>query len=86
MSRKEYAALLAEQGDGCAICYRQNRSNDRKDRLAVDHDHRTGTIRGLLCHRCNTALGLFNDSPNTLAVAISYLGRAFIRAVEQKRA
>ena len=86
VSPTDYKALLAEQGDACAICHRENRSNGRKDRLAVDHDHSTDVIRGLLCHRCNTALGLFNDSPNLLAVAIAYLGRAFVRAVEQKGA
>lgn len=80
-----YAELLAIYGDRCGICNAENRSNGRKDRLAVDHDHRTDIIRGLLCHRCNTALGLFNDSPNLLAVAIAYLGRAFVRASEAKK-
>lgn len=45
----EYARLLALQGGKCAIC----RSRPRSKRLAVDHDHKTGAVRGLLCSRCN---------------------------------
>lgn len=45
----EYAQLLALQGGKCAIC----RSRPRSKRLAVDHDHKTGAVRGLLCSRCN---------------------------------
>ena len=48
----EYARLLAAQGGGCAICGNPPKTR----RLDVDHDHRTGKVRGLLCHRCNRAL------------------------------
>ncbi len=48
----EYAAMLDRQGGGCAICG----TTPKTRRLNVDHDHRTGAVRGLLCHRCNRAL------------------------------
>jgi hypothetical protein len=52
VSDADYEALLAAQGGGCAICDHPPRTR----RLHVDHDHKTGEIRGLLCHRCNRAL------------------------------
>lgn len=66
---REYAELLTRYGKVCRICGRTN----GKHRLAVDIDHATGRIRGLLCHRCNTAIGLFRDDPELLAAAIRYL-------------
>lgn len=51
---EEYASLYDEQGGRCALC--GGESNGR-GRLAVDHDHETGRVRGLLCFSCNTALG-----------------------------
>lgn len=51
ISELEYQALITEQGDLCALC-------DKKKKLVVDHDHNTGKVRGLLCFRCNIALGL----------------------------
>jgi Autographiviridae endonuclease VII len=59
--------LLAEQGGGCGIC-------GRKDvQLCIDHNHRTGFVRDLLCVSCNAGLGLFQDSERCLANAIDYL-------------
>ena len=49
---EDYDRLLAAQGGGCAICGNPPKTR----RLDVDHDHRTGKVRGLLCHRCNRAL------------------------------
>jgi len=42
-------------------------------RLAVDHDHKNGEVRGLLCHRCNVGLGNFQDNPELLLKAYKYL-------------
>jgi hypothetical protein len=54
---------------GCQIC--KQPELDRA--LAIDHDHKTGFIRGQLCKRCNTGLGLFRDSIPILQCAIKYL-------------
>jgi len=52
VSLEQYEEMLARQNGGCAICGNPPKTR----RLDVDHDHRTGKIRGLLCHRCNRAL------------------------------
>lgn len=70
LTMRDYEALRAEQGGGCAICGAQN---DSGYDLAVDHDHSDGSVRGLLCRKCNVGLGLFRDAPQLLAAAIAYL-------------
>lgn len=72
-----YQEMLREQGGVCAICGQPERAPDKasgktKD-LAIDHCHKTGVIRALLCSSCNRALGLFNDDPELLAKARSYV-------------
>ncbi len=69
----EYRRLLALQENRCAICGVLSGSNGRNDRLSVDHCHDRMVVRGLLCHRCNTALGLFRDDSAVLAKARDYL-------------
>jgi hypothetical protein len=59
MSREEYNSLLKMQHESCAICKRHY-SNFKKA-LAVDHDHKTGKNRGLLCGNCNIILGHLKD-------------------------
>ena len=66
---KEYDRMLAKQGGVCAICGEP----PAKIRLAVDHCHTTGKVRGLLCLRCNMGLGYFTDDPAKLEAAIEYL-------------
>jgi hypothetical protein len=59
----DYEALLAAQGGRCAIC----RARPKSKRLAVDHDHKTGAVRGLLCSRCNHEL--MGSAWDSLAIA-----------------
>ncbi len=56
----EYDLLYAEQGYCCAIC---QRAKGVSKKLAVDHDHKTGYVRGLLCGPCNKVLGHLRDDP-----------------------
>jgi hypothetical protein len=69
VSDEDYAAMLEAQGGGCAICGAKPKTR----RLHVDHDHATGKVRGLLCHRCNRALPTW-ITPEWLALAYDYLG------------
>jgi hypothetical protein len=69
MSVETYEALLDVQRGVCALCMRP----PVKNRLAVDHDHETGRIRGLLCAPCNKALGILGDSTAALLRAVEYL-------------
>lgn len=57
---EQYTEMLVKQGGVCAVCGGLNPTPTR--RLAVDHDHKTGKIRGLLCGPCNLHLGKFEDS------------------------
>lgn len=70
----EYQVLLTKQKGGCAICGGNKLYGDKKY-LAVDHDHNTGVIRGLLCDPCNLGLGKFGDSLALIQKAIVYLKR-----------
>jgi Recombination endonuclease VII len=67
----QYQALLTAQGGGCAICG----AAPGKRRLHVDHDHATGTVRGVLCGGCNMGIGRFGDDTRLLANAAAYLER-----------
>jgi hypothetical protein len=66
----DYDVMLKQQENVCAIC-KEVSVADR--RLAVDHDHGTGEVRGLLCTRCNLVLGKVNDDPALLRRAAEYL-------------
>lgn len=69
----EFEAMNAAQAYGCALC--GGPPGGSANRFHVDHDHKTGKIRALLCHKCNVGLGSFDDSPDKLRLAIAYLGR-----------
>ena len=71
LSLEKYRSILARQGGVCAICGEQERAGWR--RLSVDHDHETMKVRGLLCRRCNSSIGLLKDNPELLKRAIQYL-------------
>ena len=69
---KEYEILFNKQNGVCAICHK---SETRTKYLCVDHNHGTGEIRGLLCTKCNLALGYINDSILLLEEMIKYIKR-----------
>jgi hypothetical protein len=77
---EEFEQMVINQEGRCAICHQfPPKINSRNiDRLFVDHDHNTGRIRGLLCSRCNTGLGLFKDSSELLIVAADYLTEKYV--------
>lgn len=58
--------LLKAQGGGCAVC-------GKKVKLDVDHNHKTGKVRGLLCRPCNMSLGLLKESSETIIALLRYL-------------
>lgn len=74
---EDYERMLDEQGHVCAICKKpETATRDGKVRgLAVDHCHKTGAIRGLLCNACNSGLGYFNDNTNAINRAADYIER-----------
>lgn len=70
ITEEDYNDIKSAQNGRCAICLCKPRTKN----LAVDHDHKTGTIRGLLCHRCNHGLlGHAHDSVEMLERALAYL-------------
>lgn len=79
LSQEQMDEWVSSQGGVCAICGglpgKIGRSTS-PGRLHIDHCHSTGKIRGLLCGRCNTMLGLAKDDPDILVRAINYLAKA----------
>lgn len=73
LNPEQHAAIFQRQAGRCAICKIPETEALIKRKLAVDHNHSNGKIRGLLCVRCNTGLGCFEDSPKMIAKALAYL-------------
>ncbi len=69
ISLADYNRMLKAQGGGCYICGRKPKNRA----LDVDHSHRTGKVRGILCHRCNRGLTWFSDDPVLFRKAAKYL-------------
>jgi len=69
ISQNDLMRLLELANHCCQIC-------GKKPKLMVDHDHKTGNVRGILCNRCNTAIGMLDDNILSLTKAISYLQKA----------
>lgn len=68
MDYETYKLLFEKQKGLCAIC-----SEKPNYRLAVDHNHTTGNVRGLLCRKCNLGIGFLRDNKDILQKAIDYL-------------
>jgi Recombination endonuclease VII len=71
MSIEQYEDLLVKQNHECAIC--ETPQSELRVALGVDHDHKTGKIRGLLCDVCNRAIGLLKDNPILFMRAAAYV-------------
>lgn len=71
ITENDYYKMVEKQQSKCKICGDQPSKS-----LYVDHCHKTKQIRGLLCHKCNTALGHMDDDPQRLKKAIYYLNES----------
>jgi hypothetical protein len=80
ISLEDYDVMFERQGGACAICKRTGLT------LCVDHCHLTGEVRGLLCIRCNSAIGFCSDDPALLQTATDYLQAARERQKAQDNA
>ncbi|WP_433351708.1 endonuclease VII domain-containing protein [Microtetraspora malaysiensis] len=79
LSWDEYEQIFVKQGGRCAIC--DQFLSDPRKRPAIDHDHETGVIRGLLCDPCNKGLGHFRDRLDVMRRAVTYLENAKSKTV-----
>lgn len=77
INNDSYEKILTSQNNVCAICKLNNLNYDSKSgikrRMALDHCHNSGKTRGILCHKCNTGLGSFQDNISILENALNYL-------------
>ena len=71
MTEADWYVLLESQNYGCAICG----ARESYRRLSVDHCHKTGKVRGILCDACNHAIGRMEDNPDRLIAAAEFLRR-----------
>lgn len=69
LTEEEYKQL----GDSCHICGSKDPGDKRARGMFVDHDHKNGKVRGVLCSKCNLGIGAFEDNPLLLSLAIAYL-------------
>lgn len=72
---EDYDKMFMQQNGVCAVCGKTESSKNQYGlrRLSVDHNHKTGKVRGLLCAKCNQAIGLFDDNVDYLLNAVEYL-------------
>lgn len=76
LSPNQYYNLARIQNYKCAICNKPEISKTQKGNiraLSIDHDHNTGKVRSLLCSKCNTGLGMYNEDVNLFSKVIDYL-------------
>lgn len=75
LSHWDIERMFEEQGKRCAICGCDLTYAVKREKH-VDHDHNSGAVRGILCRKCNTGVGMFCDNPASLRAAADYLERA----------
>ncbi len=76
LTQEEYFSLFMKYNNSCAICKRHQ--NELPRVLCIDHCHKTGKVRGLLCAECNSGLGMFKDNPLFLEKAIKYINNEWL--------
>ena len=75
ITKSDYEKMLSRQGGCCAICG-GTETRRASSFFHVDHCHETGVVRGLLCHKCNTAIGMLNDNPDLIRSALEYMEKS----------
>ena len=77
LSKEQYETMVKDQDGKCAICKKEEKEKDGQRgtalNLSVDHCHKTGKVRGLLCRQCNIGIGRLQESIEVLQSAIDYL-------------
>lgn len=76
LTLEDYQALLEAQKGVCAVCHQPETRKTKAGKVAplhVDHDHQTGQVRSLLCHRCNMALGYVREDPEVARALVAYI-------------
>jgi hypothetical protein len=76
LTQEDFDGMVEDQGGACALC-----GQVPVDLLCVDHDHKTGEVRKLLCRKHNMALGLFADDPDLLEAAARYVRNGGIGSI-----
>lgn len=82
-SQEYYDRKLAEQDGKCAMCGRRDnpgRGTQEDGYFCIDHNHKTGELRGLLCTACNLVIGNAQDDPEVLKAGIAYLAAYVLAA------
>lgn len=69
LTLESFSKMKTDQNNICVICGKLRGKSD----LVIDHCHKTGKVRGLICHNCNVGLGYFEDNPDLLELAKKYL-------------
>ncbi len=75
ISSEDYFQMLADQNNSCGICKGAN-AGTKDSRFRIDHCHKTGKVRGLLCHKCNAGIGMLGDNFTSVNAAAEYLKKA----------
>lgn len=73
IDESQYNKIVKNQNNECAICCKKFSWESKNNKPYIDHDHKTGKIRGLLCRNCNAALGMFDDNLEIIDNAKFYL-------------
>ena len=80
MTPEDYAALVEAQNGVCAICSRE--PTEKEGKLGVDHNHKTGAVRQLLCRYCNHLVDILEDKGELVLRAYQYIARHAIQSTE----